>query len=124
WFSGFNHKYVTTTWIGFDTFQPLGAQEAGAAASLPVWIDYMKVALEGVPEQLSPQPEGIVSIRIDAETGLLAGNQTKEAIFELFRADTAPTEESTGVAGVDPFGDTPEENSADPNMEPCATELF
>jgi penicillin-binding protein 1A len=121
WFSGFNHQYVTTTWIGFDGFQPLGAAEAGAAASLPVWIDYMKVALEGVPEQVSPQPEGIVSMRIDAETGLLAGENTREAIFEIFRFDTAPTEESTGVAGADPFSGTPEEQAVEPGGDSEAT---
>lgn len=124
WFSGFNHRYVTTTWIGFDGFQPLGAAEAGAAASLPVWIDYMKVALEGVPEQLTPQPDGIVSMRIDAETGLLAGKNTREAIFEIFRQDTAPTEESTGVAGVDPFGGASREGTPDSGGEPAASELF
>ncbi|HEX5055380.1 MAG TPA: transglycosylase domain-containing protein [Gammaproteobacteria bacterium] len=124
WFSGFNHRYVTTTWLGFDGFQPLGAGEAGAAASLPIWIDYMKVALEGVPEELTPQPEGIVSMRIDADTGLLAGKNTREAIFEIFRQDTAPTEESAGVAGIDPFA-TPGEGAApDSKGEPATSELF
>lgn len=125
WFSGFNHRYVTTTWIGFDGFQPLGRAEAGAAASLPVWIDYMKVALEGVPEEVTSQPEGIVTMRIDAETGLLAGKNTREAIFEIFRQDTAPTEESTGVAGAYPFdGATPEGAAPDASGEPAASELF
>ncbi len=124
WFCGFNHRYVTTTWIGFDSFQPLGASEAGAAASLPIWIDYMQVALEGVPEQLSSQPAGIVSMRIDAETGLLAGKNTREAIFEIFRQDTAPTEESTGVAGADPFSGTPEEGAPNAGGEPTTSELF
>jgi penicillin-binding protein 1A len=124
WFSGFNHRYVTTTWLGFDGFQPLGAAEAGAAASLPVWIDYMKVALEGVPEELTPQPAGIVSMRIDADTGLLAGKNTREAIFEIFRQDTVPTEESAGAAGIDPAA-TPGENAApDSKGEPAASELF
>lgn len=126
WFSGFNHRYVTTTWLGFDGFQPLGAQEAGAAASLPVWIDYMKVALEGVPEELTPQPAGIVTMRIDAATGLLAGKNTREAIFEIFRHDTAPTEESAGVADIDPFSGAPGEEAAPGSGggEPTASELF
>jgi penicillin-binding protein 1A len=125
WFGGFNHRYVTTTWIGFDSFQPLGASEQGGVASLPIWIDYMRVALEGVSEQLSQQPAGIVSMRIDAETGLLAGKNTREAIFEIFRQDTAPTEESTGVAGVDAFGGTHEEGVPDTTGgEPAASELF
>jgi len=126
WFSGFNHRYVTTTWLGFDGFQPLGAAEAGAAASLPVWIDYMKVALEGVPEELTPQPPGIVSMRIDADTGLLAGKNTREAIFEIFRQDTAPTEESAGVAGIDTPAAPGEGGDAAPASkgEPAASELF
>ena len=49
WFSGFNHDIVTTVWVGFDQLQPLGKNETGARAALPMWIDYMRAALDSTP---------------------------------------------------------------------------
>lgn len=50
WFSGFNSKVVTTVWMGFDNFtRALGSGESGGKASLPIWINYMKIALDGTP---------------------------------------------------------------------------
>ncbi|MBN1378129.1 MAG: hypothetical protein JXA04_02740 [Gammaproteobacteria bacterium] len=110
WFNGFNHKYATTVWVGFDTDQPLGAGEAGSRAALPLWIDYMQVALQGVPEKLPEQPEGLVTIRIDSQTGLLATTETKESVFEIFRTENMPTEKSEPTGDI-PFEVEGEENS-------------
>ncbi len=90
WFSGFNPGLVATAWIGFDDFRPLGDRETGARAALPMWIAYMKEALEGVRERESPPPEGIVTVRIDPETGELAGASHEGAVFESFRKERAP----------------------------------
>lgn len=100
WFNGFNHKYVTSVWVGFDTHQPLGSGEAGSRAALPVWIDYMREALKGVPEKLPEQPEGLVTMRIDAETGLLATSATRETVFEIFREENVPTERSESAVDI------------------------
>src|SRR3546814_2464694 len=54
--------------------------------------------LEGVPEKPFIQPEGIVSIRIDAQTGLLASASTDDVLFEYFRSENVPTEEEIGRA--------------------------
>jgi penicillin-binding protein 1A len=105
WFSGFNHKYVATAWIGFDSHAPLGASEAGSAAALPIWMDYMREALKDVPEQLPQQPPGIVTIRIDAQTGLLATAKTAEPMFEIFRAGNVPTQESAPTEDANVFSD-------------------
>ncbi len=90
WFSGFNTQLETTAWVGFDQVQPLGREETGARAALPMWIDYMRVALEGVPESLWPQPPGLVTVRIDPQTGLLARPDDPAAIFETFREAQVP----------------------------------
>ncbi len=90
WFSGFNGDIATTVWVGFDQPDTLGRREYGAAAALPIWIDYMAIALAGTPEKQMPQPEGIVTVRINPETGLRAGPDDKSAIFEIFRADNIP----------------------------------
>lgn len=91
WFSGFNPDYVTVTWVGFDKIRSLGNYETGGRAALPMWIDYMKVALANKPQRNLIRPPGIVTVRIDPETGLLAGSNTKNSIFETFRKRYAPT---------------------------------
>jgi len=101
WFSGFNRDLVTTAWVGFDRVAPLGKRETGAQAALPMWIDFMRVALQGTPESTLEQPPGLITVRIDPATGLLAGANHPSAIFESFRAGQVPAraeETSSGVA--------------------------
>ncbi|HAJ92398.1 MAG TPA: peptidase [Gammaproteobacteria bacterium] len=98
WFSGFNHALVTTAWVGFDKLEPLGRGETGGRAALPMWIDYMAVALQGVQEQKQEPPEGLVTVRIDPATGLLAGSGQTDAIFETFREENVPSKSSDSLA--------------------------
>jgi penicillin-binding protein 1A len=70
WFCGFNAAQVGIAWIGFDQPRSLGTNETGSAAALPIWITYMQRALKGVPEQSRDPPPGVVSVRINPETGL------------------------------------------------------
>jgi len=105
WFSGFNHKLVTTTWVGFDQLGPLGRRETGAGAALPVWIDFMRVALDGVPEKILAQPDGLVTVRIDPESGLLASASQPGAVFETFRTQNVPRQslvETSASPGLTP----------------------
>ena len=90
WFSGFNGNIVTTVWVGFDDSKPLGRRETGASAALPMWVDYMRVALEDEPETVMERPPGLVTVKIDPSTGLLAGADDPNAGFESFRADNVP----------------------------------
>ncbi|SIS43711.1 penicillin-binding protein 1A [Neptunomonas antarctica] len=90
WFTGFNNKLVTTTWVGYDQPLPMGRSEYGGSAALPIWIDFMKVALADTPESPLPQPAGIVQVRIDPNTGLRASPQQSNAIFEYFKAEEIP----------------------------------
>jgi len=100
WFSGFNHALVATAWVGFDKLEPLGRGETGGRSALPMWIDYMQVALKGVAEVSRQPPEGLVTVRIDPATGLLARSGQQNAIFETFMKDSVPTETSDpAVAG-------------------------
>jgi penicillin-binding protein 1A len=90
WFGGFNADLVTTAWVGFDQVRSLGNGEEGAHAALPAWVDFMRVALDGVPDHELPQPPGLVTVKIDPKTGLLAGADDPDAIFETFRAGHLP----------------------------------
>ncbi|MDZ7734796.1 MAG: penicillin-binding protein 1A [Gammaproteobacteria bacterium] len=94
WFAGFNHDMVTVAWVGFDQYQPLGNRETGSRAALPMWVDYMRVALEDRPESTLPRPDGLVNARIDPDTGKLARTDDPDAIFEVFPAGRVPTEYS------------------------------
>ena len=102
WFSGFSPGLVATAWIGFDEFRPLGQRETGARAALPMWIAYMKEALEGVRRRDIQPPEGIVTVRIDPATGEAAGASHEGAIFESFRKERAPTRGAERTAGDEP----------------------
>jgi penicillin-binding protein 1A len=90
WFSGYNRDVVTTTWVGFDDYTPLGRQEFGGTAALPIWIDYMRIALKDSPQLERPMPEGIVTVKIDPGSGQPASPGQRNAIFEYFRKDTVP----------------------------------
>ena len=62
WFAGYSSHRVAVVWIGYDKPRKLGDRETGGGLSLPVWIDYMSVAIGGKPvAEISP-PEGVVSI--------------------------------------------------------------
>ena len=91
WFSGFNPDLVATAWIGFDRHRPLGHRETGARAALPMWIAYMREALEGREEKSLQPPEGIVTVRIDPATGEPAQASREGAVFESFRTERAPS---------------------------------
>ena len=92
WFVGFNPLIVAISWVGFDSFQPLGNLETGSRAALPMWMQFMKVVLQDIPETTLPRPNGLVNVRIDPRTGGLAGSGNPDAIFEVFRTGNAPTE--------------------------------
>ena len=99
WFSGFNPELVATVWVGYDQPRTLGRSASGGSTALPIWIDYMKVALKDMPEGHYNQPDGIVSARIDPATGLLARPDQSDAIFEYFRADSLPTQYASPYDG-------------------------
>lgn len=97
WFSGFNPDIVTTVWVGFDDFSTLGPGEYGGRAALPAWIEFMRIALEGTPEVHPERPPGLVTVRIDPETGLLARAGHPGAIFETFIEGTLPQAQPGGA---------------------------
>jgi len=66
WFAGFNPKLVAVAWMGFDQPKSMGQGETGGGAALPIWVDYMRVALAGEPEiPPGPMPSGLSRIDDD-----------------------------------------------------------
>lgn len=91
WFNGFQKTLVAVTWVGFDQPTPLGRGEVGGRAALPIWMDFMRSALKGVPQERLPKPSGLVNIRINPTTGKLAGPGDANAIYETVQADRVPS---------------------------------
>ncbi|KHD88063.1 MAG: penicillin-binding protein 1A [Bdellovibrio sp. ArHS] len=91
WFIGYSPQIATGVWVGFDKEKSIGKGEVGGRAALPIWVDYMKAAHEGLPQMTFPIPEGIVFANIDADTGKLASAQTKKIIRQAFVEGTEPT---------------------------------
>ncbi|MGV8941989.1 MAG: penicillin-binding protein 1A [Lysobacter sp.] len=71
WFSGFGGNLSTTVWVGRDNFQSLGRGEYGGQAALPIWINFMRVALEDRPVAANIPPEGMVEVSVSATGNLL-----------------------------------------------------
>ncbi len=90
WFSGYNADLVTTVWSGFDQPQSLGRNEYGGTVALPIWMKYMGVVLKDQPEHLPPEPEGILTLRVDPVSGRAASPGTPDAYFELFKNEDSP----------------------------------
>ncbi len=100
WFNGYNPDLVTTVWTGFDQLKPLGSRETGSSAALPLWIDFMRVALAGKPEKQLPRPDGLVTIKINAETGEAATDADTNTVFEIFREERAPVVDSAAPSEI------------------------
>jgi penicillin-binding protein 1A len=73
WFSGFGGPLVTTVWVGRDDFKSLGYREYGGKSALPIWIDYMRTALEGEPIAANVPPDGMAKVSVGAGGRLLPG---------------------------------------------------
>jgi membrane carboxypeptidase/penicillin-binding protein len=57
WFVGFSPSITCGVWVGFDEKKSLGAKETGGQAALPIWIDFMKVALQGRDSETFAKPD-------------------------------------------------------------------
>ena len=101
WFVGFSPDVVAGAYVGFDNNDPLGRAEYGGKAALPIWNEFMAVALKGQDERDFVMPEGVQKKAIDAKTGLLVrlpegdveGGVTElpaGAVWEFFREGTEP----------------------------------
>jgi penicillin-binding protein 1A len=106
WFNGFNGDLVTSVWIGFDQDRSLGEGEQGGRTAVPAWTYYMHEALAGVPRHPVPVPDGIVTVRISPETGLLASADNPNGIMEKFIEGNLPKSESyEGPNNANPMND-------------------
>jgi penicillin-binding protein 1A len=112
WFSGYNADYVTTVWTGYDQPESLGRREFGGTVALPIWMSYMGAALKDKPLHTQPEPEGILSLRIDPVSGRAASPSTPNAYFELFKSEDTPPSINELGNGVAPGSPLPADEAA------------
>ena len=106
---GFGGNLVTSVWDGRDDNLSLGNREYGGRAALPIWIDFMRVALEGMPVVENEPPEGMIRVSV-TEGGRLLPTASGGGIVEWVKAEDLDRMESEIPMDYD---DTPAEEAFD-----------
>jgi penicillin-binding protein 1A len=91
WFIGFDPDITIGVWVGLDQKKPIGHNQTGAEAALPIWIEIMKAWIGDRSEPPKFEPPGnIVFVSVDKSSGGAADETTPGAISEAFIAGTEP----------------------------------
>jgi len=90
WFVGFSPDLAVGIFSGFDRPRTLGKRETGASIAVPIFRDFMSLALKGKPPIPFRVPAGIRLVRVNAATGKLAQPGDRNVILESFKAGTEP----------------------------------
>jgi penicillin-binding protein 1A len=108
WFLGFTADLCAGVWVGYDDMRVLGEREQGARAALPIWVEVMQAGLKSRRVVPFTQPQGVVTLRIDPQSGKLAAPGAP-ALDEVFLLGTEPREQALAPGEADPntFNMTP-----------------
>ena len=94
WFVGFDPNITVGVWIGNDEKKPIGYNETGATAALPMWMDFMKVYIDLYGNRENPpkfeSPGNIVFMPVDRNTGEPASGESGALVNEAFISGTQP----------------------------------
>ena len=91
WFIGFDPDITIGVWLGMDQKKPIGHNQTGSEAALPIWMDVMKAWIGDRKEPPTFQPPGnIVFVSVDKGSGDASTGETPGAISEAFIAGTQP----------------------------------
>jgi penicillin-binding protein 1A len=94
WFVGFDPFMTVGVWVGYDEKKPIGFNETGAQAALPIWIEFMKAYIDGRPDKDTPPdfdaPGNIVFLAVDRTTGAVLSGGSEGGIAEAFISGTQP----------------------------------
>ncbi len=97
WFAGYGGGLVAVAWVGFDQPKPLGERETGGGLALPIWMNYMEVALKDRPEVVPPMPERVVNI---AGEYYFEEFQPGQGVASVGLEDGLPPEQQKAVEAV------------------------
>jgi penicillin-binding protein 1A len=94
WFVGFDPNITVGVWVGYNEKKPIGRNETGGAAALPIWIDFMKVYIDKRADRKNPPvfepPGNIVFATVDRNTGAPVAPDSPTAINEAYISGTQP----------------------------------
>ncbi|SDV51329.1 penicillin-binding protein 1A [Chitinasiproducens palmae] len=107
WFAGYQHTLVAVAWMGYDQPRSLGSRETGGGISLPIWIDFMRDALKGVPSYKAPVPDNVTSIG-----------------GELYLADKTPGNGFVAAVGVSLGGEPAQDIEVTPQERQQVLDMF
>lgn len=99
WFVGYTPRVVTGVWVGYDKPRPGGKGFTGGVVAAPIWEKYMRAAVAARPSDDFKQPDSIIALLVDAESGQLATSECPEVVEELFISGTEPTEQCSNHGG-------------------------
>ena len=103
WFSGYTPDLVATVWSGFQDNSPVGNREWGSTTPIETWIDFMAQSLPRERDARTlPRPDGILSVKIDPETGKRTDPSDPDGVFEIFREEYVPLAVTQGEAEQEP----------------------
>ncbi|MGO4882497.1 MAG: penicillin-binding protein 1A [Bryobacteraceae bacterium] len=131
WFAGYTSGLLCIVWVGFDDNRDLDLE--GAHSALPIWTEFMKRALDyRAYRNAEPftAPDGIISVEIDPESGMLATPRCPSTISEVYISGSQPVtycplhgggQSVTHVAGWEiPASPAPPADAAAPGGRPNA----
>jgi len=99
WFVGMTPSVTIGVWVGRDDNTPIGRHMSGSRAALPIWRRFIEGYAESVTDEVRaatfPVPAGVVLTKVDADTGLLPCDASREVVREAFLAGTEPTAVTT-----------------------------
>jgi len=101
WFMGYTPELVTGVWVGKDKDDPLGRNETGSRAAIPIWLQFMQGALVNQPITNFPVPEDIQFLKIKPESGEPANFSDADSNFELFLQEFLPEKEKAFLSQHD-----------------------
>ncbi|MFQ5658071.1 MAG: penicillin-binding transpeptidase domain-containing protein, partial [Candidatus Methylomirabilales bacterium] len=90
WFIGYTPSLAAGVWIGYDIKRSLGRYATSAHLAVPIWIDFMRVILDGTPVKDFPVPQGVAPMYVDYRTGQPTTADDPNVIQEYFIAGTEP----------------------------------
>jgi penicillin-binding protein 1A len=94
WFVGFDPDITVGVWVGLDEKKPLGPNETGSVAALPIWMEFMRAYIDGRTDKDDPPsfeaPANIVFLPVDPATGAVLPFGEPGGVSEAFIAGTQP----------------------------------
>ena len=86
WFIGFTSNLVVGVYVGLDNAEPLGKFETGSKTALPIFENFVKMAIKKSDARPFKVADGITMMVVDPSTGKKANFNSKNTIMEAYKS--------------------------------------